>query len=33
MGIEVRPAIGRWDDFASFMMPRSLWDVRSLHGL
>ena len=22
MGIEVRPAIGRWDDFASFMMPR-----------
>jgi hypothetical protein len=22
MEIEVRPAIGRWDDFASFMMPR-----------
>jgi GNAT superfamily N-acetyltransferase len=22
MGIEVRPAIGRWDDFASFMVPR-----------
>jgi GNAT superfamily N-acetyltransferase len=22
MGIEVLPAIGRWDDFASFMVPR-----------
>ena len=22
MGIEVRPATGRWDDFASFMVPR-----------
>ena len=22
MGIEVRPAAGRWDDFASFMVPR-----------
>jgi GNAT superfamily N-acetyltransferase len=22
MGIEVRPAVGRWDDFASFMVPR-----------
>jgi hypothetical protein len=24
MGIEVRPATGRWDDFASFMVPRKL---------
>jgi hypothetical protein len=23
MGIEVRPATGRWDDFASFMVPRT----------
>jgi GNAT superfamily N-acetyltransferase len=22
MGVEVRPATGRWDDFASFMVPR-----------
>jgi hypothetical protein len=22
MGIEVLPAAGRWDDFASFMVPR-----------
>lgn len=22
MGIEVLPATGRWDDFASFMVPR-----------
>jgi GNAT superfamily N-acetyltransferase len=22
MGVEVRPAAGRWDDFASFMVPR-----------
>jgi hypothetical protein len=23
MGIEVLPATGRWDDFASFMVPRT----------
>ena len=38
MGVEVRPATGGWDDFASFMVPRGefevidTWDTAGMRG-